>query len=107
MGPCQGGFCTFRAAGIVAERAVRTGGRPTGEASVEAEAGVELAPDRVLIEFLAERFRGTRPIAWGRQLQELWVTAGLYGGSTGIDSLLPRTDEDPAAATVDGADGHG
>ena len=38
-------------------------------------------------DFLAERFRGTRPIAWGRQLQELWLTSGLYTGVLGVESL--------------------
>jgi len=33
---------------------------------------------------LAERFRGTpRPIAWGRQLQELWVTSRVVFGVLG------------------------
>jgi glycerol-3-phosphate dehydrogenase len=82
MGPCQGGFCTFRAAGLVAERAASASGN-----------GPE-PDDHVLTDFLAERFRGTHPIAWGRQLQELWVTAGLYGGVLGIRSLV---DQRPAA----------
>ena len=77
MGPCQGGFCTFRAAGVVAERA-----------------SASLPPatvDRILVDFLAERYRGTRPIAWGRQLQELWLTAGLYVGVLGIGGLVERS----------------
>jgi hypothetical protein len=49
----------------------------------------------VLVDFLAERFRGTRPIAWGRQLQELWVTAGLYSGVLGIGSLVGQAGERP------------
>ena len=43
--------------------------------------------DTTLADFLAERFRGTRPIAWGRQLQELWLTSGLYTGVLGVESL--------------------
>ncbi len=72
MGPCQGGFCTFRAAGLLAER------------------DAELSPseaDRQMTDFLAERFRGTRPVAWGRQLQELWIASGLYAGVMGLGSL--------------------
>jgi glycerol-3-phosphate dehydrogenase len=46
------------------------------------------ASDGVLVDFLAERYKGTRPIAWGRQLQELWLTAGLYSGVLGIRSLV-------------------
>jgi glycerol-3-phosphate dehydrogenase len=78
MGPCQGAFCTFRAAAVVAERA--GGAEPLAAADV----------DRVLLDFLDERFRGTRPIAWGRQLQELWITAGIYGGILGAESLAPE-----------------
>jgi glycerol-3-phosphate dehydrogenase len=79
MGPCQGGFCTFRAAGLVAER-------QAGDAAADGSA------ERALVDFLGERFRGTRPIAWGRQLQELWVTAGLYGGPLGLASLVAPPD---------------
>lgn len=82
MGPCQGGFCTFRAAGVVAERGAM------GTLPAEPMAMPPGAVDEILLDFLAERFRGTRPIAWGRQLQELWITAGLYGGVLGVDSLV-------------------
>src|SRR5262245_29184086 len=78
MGPCQGGFCTFRAAGIVAERAVA---RDT-----------PLTPgglDATLTDFLEERYHGTRPIAWGRQLQELWLTMGIYEGVLGTTGAPP------------------
>jgi len=81
MGPCQGGFCTFRAVGIVAERSA------TGTLPAQPEGLSPEAVDQILLDFLDERFRGTRPIAWGRQLQELWITAGLYGGVLGLESL--------------------
>jgi glycerol-3-phosphate dehydrogenase len=80
MGPCQGGYCTFRAAGLIAERAA--------DAGAGAGADEPAAPNGVLVAFLAERYKGTRPIAWGRQLQELWLTAGMYGGVLGIRSLV-------------------
>jgi glycerol-3-phosphate dehydrogenase len=100
MGPCQGAFCTFRAAGVVAERG--------SGAALPAEPTPALPPaevDRILLDFLSERFRGTRPIAWGRQLQELWITAGLYRGVLGIDSLIsaspaPGPDGDAAGAST-------
>ena len=76
MGPCQGGFCTFRAAGVVAEHVAGA------SASLPPE-----AVDRILLDFLAERYRGTKPVAWGRQLQELWLAAGLYTGVLGIAAL--------------------
>ena len=79
MGPCQGGFCTFRAAGIVAERAAAEPGAIAAEGAA--------ITDDALTAFLRERFKGTRPIAWGRQLQELWMVAGIYSGGLGIESL--------------------
>lgn len=87
MGPCQGGFCTFRAAGVIAERAAEA-------------AGLSESVDRILIDFLGERYRGTRPIAWGRQLQELWLVAGLYTGVLGIGALAAGLDarEEPLPA---------
>jgi glycerol-3-phosphate dehydrogenase len=91
MGPCQGGFCTFRAAGLVAERiAAGTGAAPaTGTAAGDGSGAAATAAvaDRALFDFLAERHRGTRPIAWGRQLQELWFTMGIYQGVLGSRSL--------------------
>jgi glycerol-3-phosphate dehydrogenase len=98
MGPCQGGFCTFRAEGILAERAVASGA-PLTNATLDSTLG----------DFLAERFRGTRPIAWGRQLQELWLTSGLYTGVLGVESL-PGADVAAGGSAVavrraDDADG--
>lgn len=92
MGPCQGAFCTFRVAGLVAERldargrgdgaAASADGRGTGTAAVHAAIA-----DRALTGFLRERFKGTRPIAEGRQLQELMLANGIYVGVLGLDSM--------------------
>jgi glycerol-3-phosphate dehydrogenase len=93
MGPCQGGFCTFRAAGIVAERAVAS--------------DAPLTPgglDATLSDFLEERFHGMRPIAWGRQLQELWLTTGIYEGVLGVTGEPASA---PAAAFEREPDGVG
>jgi glycerol-3-phosphate dehydrogenase len=90
MGPCQGGFCTFRAAGVLAERA----------ASLDAPVTPAVL-DAALTDFLEERFHGVRPIGWGRQLQELWLTTGLYAGVLGVESL-PRVD--PGAKVPEPAD---
>jgi glycerol-3-phosphate dehydrogenase len=96
MGPCQGGYCTFRASGLVAERAVRPA---VEERATPPAADGPDASDRVLIDFLAERYHGTRPIAWGRQLQELWLTAGLYLGVLGLASLV-ETDRERGATDI-------
>jgi glycerol-3-phosphate dehydrogenase len=85
MGPCQGGFCAFRVAGIVAERIANGDGTPAAEGGQDTAALV----DQALTDFIRERFKGSRPIASGRQLQELWMVSGIYSGVLGIDSLPP------------------
>jgi glycerol-3-phosphate dehydrogenase len=87
MGPCQGAFCTFRAAGIMSS-ALTADDQPAGAGQV------------ALGDFLAERYRGTRPIAWGRQLQELWLSTGIYWGTLGLDggtapASRPGADDGP------------
>jgi glycerol-3-phosphate dehydrogenase len=72
MGPCQGAFCTPRAAAMLGDREDSS---------------------RALLGFLHERFRGTRPIAWGDQLAELWLEAGIYRGSLAVETLeVPDAD---------------
>lgn len=86
MGPCQGLFCIPRAAAILDER--RADGRLAPE-----------APDAnaALRSFAAERFRGTRPIAWGDQLTELWLSAGIFRGTLAADTLPGGSGPDHAA----------
>lgn len=64
MGPCQGGFCTYRALGIMQEM---------GKVSP----GVSRA---ILEEFLHRRFRGIRPALWGDQLREEQLIEAIYLG---------------------------
>jgi glycerol-3-phosphate dehydrogenase len=97
MGPCQGAFCTFRAAGLVAE-AVAGGDLPTPRPSIGGpataataqpdprEQAAELA-EHAMVQFLRERYKGGRPVAWGHQLQELWVATGIYWGTLGVDAF--------------------
>jgi glycerol-3-phosphate dehydrogenase len=97
MGPCQGAFCTFRASGIVADKlAADRSGPPSAPDRLEGSA--ELA-ERAMVAFLRERYKGGRPVAWGRQLQELWVAAGIYWGTLGVDAFEPiaasETQPDP------------
>ncbi len=109
MGPCQGGFCTFRAAAVVMARAdgapsvshVHVVGAAAGE-SVEVDGGWPTSAsdpaavaDAALVAFVRERFKGTRPIAWGRQLQELWLAAGVYSGVLGVDTPTPTPTDTP------------
>ena len=103
MGPCQGGFCTFRAAGVVAERAAADAGGGTTSATIAGAAGA------ATVAFLRERAKGTRPIAHGRQLQEALVVAGTYWGGLAADGLIagPTGGTPAATATVTPAGGGG
>jgi glycerol-3-phosphate dehydrogenase len=64
MGPCQGGFCTYRALGIMQET-----GRLSPDESIQ-----------ILKEFLQRRFRGIRPALWGDQLREEQLVESIYLG---------------------------
>ncbi len=111
MGPCQGGFCTFRAAGLVAQRALETvgaardvaGGRPDTLSPLDHDGIADMA-DRTLTAFLRERYKGTRPIATGRQLQQMLMITGVYVGVLGVDSLpvlRPGPDREPEASDAE------
>jgi glycerol-3-phosphate dehydrogenase len=60
MGPCQGGFCGYRAAGIAVELID------------------EAPPDGGLIDFLNERWKGIRPLAWHHNMRQIEFTRRLY-----------------------------
>lgn len=60
MGPCQGGFCGFRTAGIVQESAP------------------DAPSDGGLLSFLQARWRGNRPVAWGQTLRQMAFTRRVY-----------------------------
>ena len=78
-GPVPGRFCTFRAAGAVADHAARVTSDPVS---------IGDTVEKAMADFIRERQRGTLPIAHGRQLQEAVITAGLHWGTLGLDSLL-------------------
>ncbi|MBV9093285.1 MAG: anaerobic glycerol-3-phosphate dehydrogenase subunit A [Streptosporangiaceae bacterium] len=64
MGPCQGGFCMYRAAGILHQ---------TKHLSA-AEA------DRALLAFLEERWKGYYPLLHGDQLRQAWLDDWIFQG---------------------------
>lgn len=70
MGPCQGGFCTLRAAGILQRM------RPST---------APLAPVR---EFLDERLKGDRPIMWGDQARQFRLNEIIYRDVFALDLAL-------------------
>ncbi len=73
MGPCQAGFCAYRAAGIL---------QATAPLPAETARGA-------LRDFLDERFRGDRPLLWGHQLRQALLDESMYRRSLG---LTPESD---------------
>jgi glycerol-3-phosphate dehydrogenase len=125
MGPCQGGFCTFRAAAILHETAARPGavstasteaawdvGRMTSPAHAaeahSAHQGAQHAPapapsalqppaspNLLLRDFLQERWRGLTPILWGQQLKQERLDELIYLSVLNVDHLPADTAQSP------------
>lgn len=118
MGPCQGGFCTFRAAGILHELRMRAPDAPpadNGESLTwevaymqsprHNAAGTPAAlnpvhspldnPNLLLRDFLQERWRGITPVLWGRQLKQERLDELIYLSVMNIDHLPPDDDASP------------
>jgi glycerol-3-phosphate dehydrogenase len=71
MGPCQGGFCTFRAAGMLHELR-----QPPVEDT-----------NTALYDFLQERWKGLLPILWGIQLKQERLDELVYLSGLNVDHL--------------------
>ncbi len=71
MGPCQGGFCTLRVAGIWHE---------VKESTIE-ETNVTLR------DFLQERWKGLMPVLWGPQLKQERLDELIYMSVLNADHL--------------------
>lgn len=82
MGPCQGGFCVYRAAAVLHESREETG-----------DPNAVAATNRALRDFLEERWRGITPVLWGDQLRQERLDELIYLGILGVDTL-------PTAPTV-------
>ena len=106
MGPCQGGFCTYRAAGILHELGIgndKPAGKSTGEtvspgqgsawdaaymqspghvaharASAAERTAISESPNLLLRDFLQERWKGLTPILWARQLKQERLDELIY-----------------------------
>ena len=112
MGPCQGAFCMFRVAGLLAERldarTAATGQPLAGALEVDGHGPGTPAlhaaiADRALTGFFRERFKGIRPIAEGRQLQQLMMTNGIYLGVLGLESMTSASAPTPSEESLDAA----
>jgi glycerol-3-phosphate dehydrogenase len=82
MGPCQAGFCGYRAAGILQAAAHQTSQEAT----------------RALAEFVNERYRGVRPLLWGHQLRQLYLDELIYRRTLGLDQFVEPTAGEAADA---------
>jgi glycerol-3-phosphate dehydrogenase len=71
MGPCQGGFCTYRAAGIMHEHKKISANQA----------------NKALVDFLQERWKGVQPVLWGQHLRQFQLDEGIYLGLLGLDKL--------------------
>jgi glycerol-3-phosphate dehydrogenase len=69
MGPCQGTFCTYRAAGYYQE---------SKKLNI-------MEANRLLMEHIEERWKGIKPVLWGWQVQETELTRGIYLGLLNIE----------------------
>ncbi len=68
MGPCQGGFCAFRAACIRHETLHDTPEHTT----------------KLLSEFVERRFGGMKPLLWGHNLRQALLAEHIYGRTLGL-----------------------
>src|SRR5690606_5505170 len=70
MGPCQAGFCAYRAGGLLHE--VFAGEAEPSEGEAPQGEAVDVArTNSALIEFLQERWKGIRPVMWGANLRQM------------------------------------
>ena len=71
MGPCQGGFCIYRATGILHGLDGMTGEEANG----------------ALLHFLQERWKGTWPILYGDQLRQARLDDWIFQGVLDVEHL--------------------
>lgn len=71
MGPCQGGFCTYRAAGLWQRHA----DLPVRQIN------------QALLDFLQERWKGLLPILWGQQLRQERLDELIYNSLFNASAL--------------------
>lgn len=77
MGPCQGTFCTFKAAGYYHYNAIITAAKAV----------------KLLKDHIQERWKGNRFVLWGDQAQEIEITRGIYLGILNLAKLESEKNE--------------
>lgn len=85
MGPCQAGFCGYRAAAIVQQTQDRASAETTD----------------ALAAFVDERFKGVRPLLWGHQLRQLYLDELIYRRTLGLDQLTAPSHAHPTEEPAD------
>ena len=73
MGPCQGGFCMYRATGILHD-----------VEHLDAQTA-----NRSLLDFLQERWKGAWPILYGDQARQARLDDWIFQGMLDVEHL-PR-----------------
>lgn len=71
MGPCQGGFCTYRAAGILHDLQ---------------HLSPEVTND-ALVRFLERRWKGIKPVLWGDDLRQVKLDEEMFINLLGVGNL--------------------
>jgi glycerol-3-phosphate dehydrogenase len=71
MGPCQGGFCIYRATGILHQLDGIDGEQASGS----------------LVDFLSERWKGVWPILYGDQLRQMRLDDWIFQGMLDVGHL--------------------
>ncbi len=109
MGPCQAGFCAYRAAGLLHTR-LTTESTETAEKSENENSANSAhsavrdvrATNSALLEFLQERWKGLRPVMWGANLRQLELDVNIYRNLLGADRLptLRAPEEYPTEKTA-------
>ncbi|MGE5139214.1 MAG: anaerobic glycerol-3-phosphate dehydrogenase subunit A [Rudaea sp.] len=114
MGPCQGGFCTYRAAGILHEMSIRAATNKGEEVATGGNADAEIRgpdaadqkqrldnPNLLLRDFLQERWKGLTPILWGPQLKQERLDELIYLALMNADHLPDRELTSPMTEFYD------
>jgi glycerol-3-phosphate dehydrogenase len=79
MGPCQGGFCIYRATGIL-----------HGVEQLTAEQA-----NRSLLGFLQERWKGVQPILYGDQLRQARLDDWIFQGLLDVEHAPTSEEAEP------------
>lgn len=92
MGPCQGGFCTLRAAGLLHQHATRNPNWDVQQTNVS------------IHDFMEERWKGVLPVLWGKQLHQERLNELIFINVLGVNQLPGPTASRLAAQVYAGVE---